>query len=43
MRPKTYNFKEKNNDENIKAKGTRKCNIIGKLKFADWKDFLEAN
>ena len=38
----TYNHLKDNNDENKKAKGTKKCVIKRRLKFEDYKNCLEA-
>ena len=42
LRAKTYSYLKDNNDEDKKAKGTRKCVIKRKLKFQDYKNCLEA-
>ena len=42
LRAKIYNYLKDNNDEDKKAKGTKKCVIKRKLKFQDYKNFLEA-
>ena len=42
LRAKTYSYLKSNNDEDKKAKGTKRCVIKSKLKFQDYKDFLEA-
>ena len=42
LRAKTYSYLKDNNDENKKAKGTKKCVIKRKLKFQDYKNCLEA-
>ena len=42
LRAKTYSYLKNNNDEDKKAKGTKRCVIKSKLKFQDYKDFLEA-
>ena len=39
---KTYSYLKDNNDEDKKAKGTKKCVIKRKLKFEDYKNCLEA-
>ena len=39
---KTYSYLKDNNDEDKKVKDTRKCVIIRKLKFNDYKNCLEA-
>ena len=36
LRAKTYNYLKDNNDEDKKAKGTKKCAIKRKLKFQDY-------
>ena len=41
LRPKAYNYLTDDNDENKKAKGTKKCAIKRKLKFEDYKHRLE--
>ena len=41
VRPKAYNYLTDDNDENKKAKGTKKCAIKRKLKFEDYKHRLE--
>ena len=38
----TYIHLKDNNDENKKAKGTKKCVIKRRLKFEDYKNCLEA-
>ena len=38
LRAKTYSYLKDNNDENKKAKGTKKCVIKRKLKFQDYKN-----
>ena len=40
LQVKTYNYL-KNNDENKKAKGTKKCVIERKFKFRDYKKMLK--
>ena len=42
LRAKTYSYLKDNNEENKKAKGTKKCVIKRKLKFQDYKNCLEA-
>ena len=42
LRAKTYSYLKDNNDEDKKAKGTKKCIIKRKLKFQDYKNCLEA-
>ena len=42
LRTKTYSYLKYNNNEDKKAKGTKKCVIKRKLKFQDYKNFLEA-
>ena len=42
LRAKTYSYLKSKNDEDKKAKGTKRCVIKSKLKFQDYKDFLEA-
>ena len=42
LRPKTYSYLKENNDEDKKAKGTKKCIIKRKLKFESYKNCLEA-
>ena len=39
---KTYSHLKDNNDEDKKTKGTKKCFIKRKLKFQDYKNYLEA-
>ena len=41
LRAKTYSYLKDNNDEDKKAKGTKKCVIKRKLKFQDYKNCLE--
>ena len=41
LRAKTYSYLKDNNDEDEKAKGTKKCVIKRKLKFEDYKNCLE--
>ena len=40
---KTYNYLADDNNENKKAKGTKKCIIKRKLKFEDYKSCLQAS
>ena len=40
-RAKTYSYLKENNDEDKKAKGTKKSFIQRKLKFQDYKNILE--
>ena len=42
LRAKTYSYLNDNNDEDKKAKGTKKCVMKRKLKFQDYKNYLEA-
>ena len=42
LRAKTCSYLKDNNDEDKKAKGTKKCVINRKLKFEDYKNCLEA-
>ena len=42
LRPKTYSYLRDDNDENKKAKGTKKCVVKRKLKFEDYNHRLEA-
>ena len=42
LRAKTFNYLKDSNDEDKKAKGTKKCVIKRKLKFQDYKNCLEA-
>ena len=42
LRAKKYTYLKENNDENRKAKNTKKCVIKRKLKFQDYKDCLKA-
>ena len=42
LRTKTYSYLTDNNDEDKKAKGTKKCFIKIKFKFQDYKNCLEA-
>ena len=41
LRVKTYRYLKDNNDEDKKAKDTQKCAIKRKLKFQDYKNYLE--
>ena len=43
LRAKTYSYLKKNNDENKKAKGTKKCVIKRELIFQDYKNCLRAS
>ena len=43
FRPKRSNYLKDDNDENKKARGTRKCVIKQKFQFEDYKNCLEAN
>ena len=42
LREKICNYLKDNNDEDKKAKGTKKCVIKRKLKFENYKNCLEA-
>ena len=42
LRRKTHSYLKDNNNEDKKAKGTKKCVIKRKLKFQDYKNCLEA-
>ena len=42
LRAKKFNYLKDSNDEDKKAKGTKKCVIKRKLKFQDYKNCLEA-
>ena len=42
LRQKTYNYLTDDNNENKKVKSTSKCTINRKLKFEDYKRYLEA-
>ena len=42
LREKSYSYLRGNNDEDKKAKGTKKCVIKRKLKFEYYKNCLEA-
>ena len=42
LRAKTYNYLKDNNNEYKKAKGKKMCVIKRKLKFQDYKNYLEA-
>ena len=42
LRPKTCSYLKDNNDEDKKAKSTKKCVIKRKLKFENYKNCLEA-
>ena len=41
LRAKTYSYLKNNNDEDKKAKDTKRCVIKRKLKFQDYKNCLE--
>ena len=41
LRAKTYIYLKENNNENKKAKDTKKCVIKRKLKFQDYTDSLK--
>ena len=41
LRAKTYSYLKDNNDENKKAKGTKRCVRKRKLKFEGYKNCLE--
>ena len=41
LRRKTYSYLTDNNDKNIPAKDTEKCDIKEKHKFEDYKNWLE--
>ena len=43
LRPNTYSYLADNNDEDEKAKDTRKCVTKRKIKFEDYKPCLDAN
>ena len=43
LRAKTYSYLKDRNDEGKKAKGTKSCVIIRKLKFQDYKNCLKAS
>ena len=43
LRAKTYSYLKDNNDEDKKAKGTKKCVIKRNLKFRDYKKCLKAS
>ena len=43
LRPKSYSYITDDNNENKKAKGTRKCGTKKKLTFEDYQYCLEAN
>ena len=43
LRPKTYSYLTDGNDINKKGKRQKKCDIKQKLRFEDYKNFLEAN
>ena len=42
LRAKTYNYLIDDGNEDKKAKGTNNCDIKRKLKFENYKDYLEA-
>ena len=42
LRAKTYTYLKDNNDEDKKAKGTKKCVMKGKLKFQYYENCLRA-
>ena len=42
LRAKTYCYLKENDDEETKAKGTKKCVIKRKLKYKDYKNCSEA-
>ena len=42
VRAKVYNYLENNNDEDEKAKGTKKCAIKWQYNNKTWKNYLEA-
>ena len=42
-RAKTYSYLTDNNDEDKRAKGTKKCAIKRKLKFEDYKICFRSN
>ena len=42
LRAKTYSYLKDNNDEDKKAKGTKKCVIKRRLKFQNYINCLEA-
>ena len=41
LRAEIYHYLKDNNDEDKKAKGTKKCVIKRKLKFQDYRNCLE--
>ena len=41
LRAKKYSYLQDNNNEDKKAKGTKKCVIKEKLKFQDYKNCLQ--
>ena len=43
LRSKMYWYSKENNDENIKAKGTKKCVVKTELKFQDYKTCLRVS
>ena len=42
LRAKTYSYLTSNNDEDKRAKSTKKCLIERRIKFEDYKNCLEA-
>ena len=42
LRAKAYSYLKENNDEDKKARGTKKCVLKRKLNFQDYKNCLEA-
>ena len=42
LRVKTFSYLKDNNDEDRKTRGTKKCVVKRKLKFEDYKNYLEA-
>ena len=42
LRAKPYSYLKENNDEDKKARGTKKCVLKRKLNFQDYKNCLEA-
>ena len=40
---RTYSYLKENNDEDKKAKGTKKCAIKRELNFQDYKNFLNCS
>ena len=43
LKAKTYSYLKDNNDEDNKAKGTKKCVIKRNLKFRDYKKCLKVS